>query len=277
VEPVEPVKPSVVLSSIVNGANLRGGPVAPGEIVALTGTGFGPEAAAFGGFDNPAGTLDTAVAQTRVLFDSVAATIVSAVAGRVVAIVPYEVAGKPDTQVQVEYQGTRSAALSASVATSAPGLFSVSQDGRGQAVGFNEDGSPNSAEHPAAPGAVITLLGTGEGQTAPPGVNGLRTADAPPLPEQPVTVTINGEDAEVISAAGAPSLFAGYFQISVRVPATAVDGDLPVIVTVGAAPSQNESTVAVAASSGVTETSHSSRSQRSPSRPAFSPQPRRAN
>ena len=82
--------------------------LAPGEIVTIFGSGFGPAALAAAQYAD--GQLPTSVGETRVLFDGVAAPMIYAVAGQVSAIVPYSV--KRDAQVQVEYQGIATPALS---------------------------------------------------------------------------------------------------------------------------------------------------------------------
>ena len=51
------------------------------------------------------GTVTNSLAGTQVLFDGVAAPMVYTLNGQVSAVVPYGVAGKTSTQVQVQYQG----------------------------------------------------------------------------------------------------------------------------------------------------------------------------
>ena len=86
---------------------------------------------------------------------------------------------------------------------------------------------------PAKPNDVIILWGTGFGPTtpAPPAgvqVPGDKTYSTSTLP----TVTINNILAKVYGAALAPG-FAGLYQVAIQVPDTLVDGDWPVVATIG--------------------------------------------
>jgi uncharacterized protein (TIGR03437 family) len=143
------------------------------------------------------------------------------------------------------FQGTNSAPLAAPVAPSAPGLYSADSSGAGPGQILNEDGSANSPSNPATAGSLVTLFGTGAGQTDPPGVDGLVTTDGTPAPNLPISVTIEGMTADVQSVGAAVSQVAGVFQVSVTIPDGLDSGDLAVVVTVGTASSQNNLTVSV--------------------------------
>lgn len=150
-----------------------GGPVVPGEIVTF-----------FGGCLGPSGT--------RVLFDGLPAAWIYAADNQVSAVVPYRLAGKTATQVEIERQGASSDVIPLAVAESAPGIFTLDASGQGQAAILNQDNKVNSAMNPADRGSIVALFATGEGQTEPPGVDGKPTADPPPKPLLPVSVTIAG-------------------------------------------------------------------------------------
>ena len=84
-------------------------------------------------------------------------------------MVPYAVAGRSTTQVQVEYQGIRSALMSVPVVASVPGVFSRDASGGGQGAILNPDGATlNSPANPAAKGSVVALFVTGEGLATAP-------------------------------------------------------------------------------------------------------------
>jgi uncharacterized protein (TIGR03437 family) len=148
-------------------------------------------------------------------------------------VVPYEVAGKSSTQVQVVHNGLKSPLVTIPVGLAAPGLFTASASGSGQAAMLNQNGQINSAQFPAAPGSIVTLFGTGEGQSNPIPVDGSVTAAPFPKPVQSVTVQIGGQPADVLYAGPAPSLVAGVLQVNVRVPANVPSGNASVVVTVG--------------------------------------------
>lgn len=232
------------IRALVNAASGAQGAISPGMIFVAYTSEIGPEQLAGSAF-TPAGLLDTTRAETRFLFDGVAAPIVYVSATQSSGIVPYSVAGKTSVQVVGEYRGQRSAPITLNVAPTAPGLFSANQSGSGQGALLNENGSYNSAANPAARGSVIVLFGTGEGQTNPPGVDGLVAAPPYPAPALPVTVTVGGRPATILYAAAAPGLVTGLFQVNVRLAADTPTGNQPVVVTVGGVASQSNLTVAV--------------------------------
>jgi len=236
--------PVASAAGVVNAASFLGGAVAAGEIVTLFGTGIGP-ANLVGASLTRFGFVDTLAGETSVLFDGIPAPVIYSSAAQTSVIVPYAVSGKANTQMVVEYQGRRSVPVAIPVAAAAPALFSATATGKGNGAILNEDTSFNSAANPAAKGSVIVLYGTGEGQTNPAGIDGRIASTVFPKPLTPITVRIGALDAEVLYFGAAPGLVAGVFQVNARVPADAPSGDVPVVVSVGAATSQPELTVAV--------------------------------
>ncbi len=219
-------------NSLVNAASFAAGPVAPGEIVTIFGTGIGPAQASLA--QVVSGALTTVLGQTRVLFDGIAAPMIFAQANQVSAIVPYSLAGKASAQLQLEYAGTKSNALQTGVTAAAPAIFSANSSGSGQGAILNEDNSYNSPANPASRGSVLQIFATGEGQTDPPGADGKITGTTLPKPVLPVHVTIGAQDAEVIYAGAAPGQVAGLFQVNARIPANVATGSaVLVVLTVG--------------------------------------------
>ena len=125
------------------------------------------------------------------------------------------------------------------VVDAAPAIFTLNQSGAGPGAVLNQDYSVNSSSTPAPAGSVVMIFATGEGQTAPPGVDGLITSDTLRKPLGRVSVTIGGQPAEVLYAGSAPGLVAGVIQINARVPEGAGHGSLPLVVMVGQASSQS--------------------------------------
>ncbi len=231
-------------AGLVSAASYRGQAVAPGQIVTLFGLGFGPSALAGAIFD-ASGNLTKAAGNTTIRFDGVAAPVIYSVNGQMSAIVPYSVAGKASTQMQVLYNGQSSTPVAVPVVSAAPGLFTADASGTGNAASLNQDYSLNSAATPAAKGSVVVLFGTGEGQTIPAGVDGLGNKTSFPSPALPVQISIGGVNAKIAYFGAAPSLVSGVFQANVYVPDNAPSGNLPVIVTVGGISSPAGVTVAV--------------------------------
>lgn len=237
------------ISSVVNAASFVLGPVSPGEIVTIFGSAVGPVSPA-GLQLTSSGSVATIVLNTSMLFDGVAAPVIYTSPTQVSAIVPYEVAGKTTTNVQLQYQGLLSNTLAVSVAASAPGIFTVNSSGSGQGAILNQDGSVNSESNPAALGSVISIFATGEGQTNPPGIDGSINANTLPLPapQLPVTVFIGAAPATVQYAGAAPGEVAGVLQVNAVMPTTIGTTfgratSVPVVITIG---TQSSQTVTVA-------------------------------
>lgn len=166
-------------------------------------------------------------------------------AGQDSVVVPYEVAGKGNTLVQVEFNGNSSNAVSLPVSSTAPALFTTNSSGAGQGAILNQDGSVNSSANAAQAGSVIVLFGTGGGQTNPGGVDGSIAGNVAPQPLAPVSVNIGGMNAKVLYAGGAPGLVEGVLQINAQIPESVGPGEVPVVVTIGQASSPTGVTVSV--------------------------------
>jgi uncharacterized protein (TIGR03437 family) len=243
ITPVAGPTPVLAPGGVVNAASFLAGPVSPGELVTIYGTGIGP--AKLANYSLLGGFVDTLTGETSILFDGVPSPLIYASAGQTTAIVPYGVAGKATTNIVAVYQGRASAPLAVPVTTAAPALFSADSSGKGQGAILNQDNSVNSPSKPAAQGSVVVLFGTGEGATNPAGVDGRIAATVFPKPLQNVTVSIGGQNAQVLYAGTGPFQVAGVFQINAMVPQGIVSGAVPVVVTVGTSSSPSGVTVSV--------------------------------
>ena len=237
---------SVLSAGVVNAATFQSGSFAPGELITIFGTGFGP-ASLTGTTVDGSGVLSTVVGETRVLFDGVAAPLIYATLGQLSTLVPYSAATRTSISMQVEYQGVASGPVVLTISGANPGVFTADSSGRGQAVVVNEDGSLNSAANPASRGSVIVLYATGEGQTNPGGVDGkLAIGVDLAKPLLPVQVRVNGTIADVQYAGSAPGLVAGLMQVNVRLPdGLPAASALPLVLNVGGANSRLDVTIAV--------------------------------
>ena len=245
-----PPSPQITQAGVTNAASFVSGPVAPGEIITIFGSGLGPSALATLQLTPDKQFITTSLANTRVLFDGVASPIIYSLAQQISAIVPYAVAGQSTTAVEVEYNGILSNQIEMPVSTSAPGVFSSLSTGQGQGAVLNQDYTVNGPSHPAPVGSVLIIYATGAGQTSPPGQDGKVIGTDLPKLIQSVTVQIGGMEAEVQYAGPAPGLVSGVLQVNAKIPPNALVGPtVPLVVYVGSAPSQPGITVAIAASS----------------------------
>ena len=130
-----------------------------------------------------------------------------------------------------------------------PGLFTL---GSGQAAAINQDNTINSSTNPAPAGTVITLYGTGQGQTSPQPADGtaapsspLATTVAVPTSDgktcttsQPSMCVAIGSAFGDVQFSGLAPGFVGLWQINVKVPQGIVTGgSVPVRVLINGVPS----------------------------------------
>jgi hypothetical protein len=151
-------KPTV--TAVANVASYANGPISPGEMVVVFGSGMGPPSVV--GFQlDQQGRIATTLSQVQVLFDGNPAPLIYVSAKQISAMVPYGITGTASTQIQVVYQGSTSDSFQKPIAPSAPGIFTADSSGQGQAAMTNADGSYNTSSNPAAPGSYVTFYLTG--------------------------------------------------------------------------------------------------------------------
>lgn len=188
--------PVIAPVSVVNALSGAGGSVAPGEVVRISGGGFGGEIPA------------------EVWFAGRTALLLSSSPGQLIAQVPEDLVESTITHLEVRVAGRVQGAADLAVAPSAPGLW---------VLAVNQDGCFNTETQPAVSGSVLTLYATGQGR--------LESA----RPVLPVRITIGGIDAEVVVAQAAAGS-TGLVQLAVRVPGGFIaKGEVPLVLTVGTA------------------------------------------
>jgi uncharacterized protein (TIGR03437 family) len=236
--------PGPVPITIINNATAVSGAIAPGEEIAIKGNFLGPATPAAGTLFslNSSGGVNNMLAGVQVMFDNIPGTPIFVSASQINVMVPYEINGRLSTSMVVENAGSSSQAFQLSVASAAPGLFTNNFSGSGQVAALNQNftynGASGSGVQPAPRGSVISLYGTGGGQTNPPSVTGSVTpipANASQLLTIPnVTATVGGLPATVNFAGEAPGLVTGVFQVNVVIPSGVTPGSaVPVTVSIG--------------------------------------------
>jgi uncharacterized protein (TIGR03437 family) len=227
--------PTPVIVGIKNNASYTTGVISPGENILIRGTNFGPATLVKGQL-TASGAVDTTISNTQVLFDGTPAPIIYVTSGQISVMVPYEIAGRPTTAVQVVSFSVPSPALIYTVAAAAPGIYTQNSQGTGPASVLNQDNSLNGPNNPEAAGRVITIYMTGEGQSSPPGTTGLiapLTLAGQTKPILPVSVTVGSLPATVTYAGSSPGIVFGVMQVNVVIPSGLASGPQPVLVTLG--------------------------------------------
>jgi uncharacterized protein (TIGR03437 family) len=218
-----PATPAISSGGVIGSWAPGAGPVAPGSLLSIYGSGFAVA-------ENQPATLPlpTNVAGTTVNINGNPAPILYASAGQMNVQVPYEVA-----------PGTAVVTVNNVCGVSQPVVFQVSQaapyilqGGTGDAVAFNQDGSLNSPSNPAPAGTVIVVFLTGIGPLDNPVATGAGASGSPlSRATLPNSATIGGWNSTVDFLGLTPGT-AGVAQADLTVPGLS-PGAYAVVVTVG--------------------------------------------
>ncbi len=242
---VEAAVAAPLVTGVVNAASYASGSVAPGEIVALFGSGMGPATLAT---QQPTDRYGTTLSGVQVTFNGIAAPLLYVSATQIGAVVPYGVSGSASASVQVVYLAAKSNVLAVGMAASALGVFTANAAGTGAGAILNQNYGLNSVTNPAILGDVIMVFGTGEGVTTPAGTDGVLDPNPAPQPASAISATIGGQTAKVWYAGGSPGLVAGLVQVNVQIPASIVacsGTGVPLVLTSAAGSSQTQVTLQI--------------------------------
>jgi uncharacterized protein (TIGR03437 family) len=172
------------LACLGNAATYKTGPIAPGDTVALFGSGLGPQQ----GIETQA-TLQrpfpTQAANVVVTFDGTPAPLLWVQDAQINVVAPWSLTPGRTTQVCVSNTSVKTNCLTWPVAQTDPGVFTV--DGY-FAAALNQDGTVNSANNPAAPGSIVAVFATGLGPITPPQADG--TLVGLPLPNNVLPIAV---------------------------------------------------------------------------------------
>jgi uncharacterized protein (TIGR03437 family) len=182
------------------------------------------------GFDPVTGMLPLSGPGMAVTFNGLPAPLYYASATQINAQVPATLSGAAEARVAVTVLGQTSNEVTLPVGVAAPGLFPRV---------WNQDGSLNSAEVPAARGSIIVAFATGTG------------------PGTAISLRIGGLDAELLYAGPAPGT-QGVVQINARLP-DAARGSAEIELRSGGVASQPGVVVAITSTETSMETAAAAR------------------
>ncbi|MBC8165846.1 MAG: hypothetical protein H7Y20_08245 [Bryobacteraceae bacterium] len=175
------------------------------------------------------------LAETRVTLGGRDLPLGFASNGQLNAQVPYDLPANTVHQLLVFRPDATSGAEEITIAPSQPAVFTVNEQGTGQAR-VNNAATNVAADmaHPVRAGDVIVIYCTGLGRVDPAVPEGSAAPSNPASQAiNPVTVTIGGVEAKVNFAGLAPG-FVGVSQVNAIVPAgTQLGSEVPLILTVG--------------------------------------------
>ena len=235
--------PVVSSGGVVNAANY-GTEFAPGMIFTVFGQQLAPSTAMASEIPLPTTlegvsveVIDQGVVKKAPLF------FVSA--GQINAQLPFDL-NRGQVQVRVRSAAGTSNAETVTVRETAPRLFTVSQDGKGEAVVLhNADWQVVSAEHPAQPGEVLNMFLTGLGPVSPAvpaGAAGGDNGQFGPLDQTMANVSMKVDEIPVsqIYFSGLAPGFVGLYQLSFQVPENVGNGPVVIEVEAGGQSSQTD-------------------------------------
>jgi uncharacterized protein (TIGR03437 family) len=235
--------PTFTAASVLNAASMAAGPIAPGMVVAITGSNLGdPNFPGNCMNTTPVPVTCTAVS---VLVNGTAAPIIFDSASEVTFQAPFSLSGSTATvQVTSKLSGQllSSAIITVPVAPTNPGLYSAG--GTGSGTGYYFDGGGLIAEYsqPVQPGDTVVLFGTGFGATNPAVATGVLGPTPGAAAAATVTMTINNQSVPVAFAGlepgNQPGATVGYDEVVFTVPSGLTQGAYPMAVTVGGVASQ---------------------------------------
>jgi uncharacterized protein (TIGR03118 family) len=211
------IAPPAAISAIVNAASELSGPVAPGEIVRITGQTVGPSPAVTATIP-PASSLALTLGGTTATVGGLAAPILYTNGNQTNIQIPNGLTGTTaDVILATGSQLTK--AFTLQVAPTAPGLFTTDFSGVGRLVALNADGSVNSTTNPAARGAAVWVFATGGGVTSPADKDGATEVDASRVPIAPLSLSIGGTNAVLGINGSTPKDVSGVLEIMSTIPA----------------------------------------------------------
>jgi uncharacterized protein (TIGR03437 family) len=207
-----------------------------------------------------AAPLPKSLAGREVIFNSdLAAPLQSASQTRFVLQIPSETpTGSQRFAVRSSISQELVAGGAITVNAYAPAVFTVSKDGRGQAVAINEDLSENRTGLGAAKGSIVTVMGTGHGPLQSAVADGELGGEIPTLASPTadlarcltagsnlVCVAMGSVAAEVVSSTLAPDQV-GVWTLKLKVPSNLVGtGNVPIRVVINGSIASNLPTIVV--------------------------------
>ena len=216
--------PGPRIVGVRNAASLMSGPVSPGSIIRIDGSGLGPAAEVTARLStNAAGP--TELASTRLTFNGQAAALLSVSATEITAVVPSALTLVPKSvNIQVERLLSVGTLLSNVVtmprANASTAVFSRNGLGAGPALAFNQDGTANTPENPALGNTTAEIFVNGAG----PFLIALPDGSIVPPSSTPIGIAhqaevfVDGTPAAVVSATNIPGDLASKVRIRFKVP-----------------------------------------------------------
>jgi uncharacterized protein (TIGR03437 family) len=241
--PDEEEQEEVAPSAIVDAANFKLGPVAPGQIVSIFGSGISPEELSIAELDEN-GVIPEDLSGVMVLADGYLVRLMAAGRGQINGVLPANLKGHY-ADIVVINNGKSSAPFPIELKKVVPRIFTAFGTGTGQAAAVNPKGVLNGGASPASVGGYLSLWVTGIADNSALDFDPAAVAtEAVPL-SFPIQVFIGGVEQTVIYAGTAPGMLEAVMQINIQIVPGTPSGPQPVLIVVGAEESPETTTVTV--------------------------------
>ena len=207
--------------------------IAPGDFISIYGANMAGGTTVASGAPFPA-----SLGSTQVFLGGEPLPLYFTATGQIDAIVPYDIAVNGAQQVVVQAGNALSQPEPVTVASAAPAVFTQNQSGSGPGAiqGLKPGGAPilNTSANPSAAGDALIIYCTGLGTVHPPVPAGVAApTNALSYTDETVTVTVGGQNAQVLFAGLAPG-YVGLYQVNAILPAGIPASDsVPVVLTAG--------------------------------------------
>jgi uncharacterized protein (TIGR03437 family) len=205
-----------------------GDPIAPGEFLALFGSGLGPATLQV----ETTSTFPASLGGVSVSINNTPAPLYFVSAGQLAALIPFNLQGTT-ASIVVTYNGARSNTVTVPVAKTSPGIFSLNQSGAGPGAILHANFQIVNTGNPAKPGETILIYLTGMGAVSPARGDGVPGASAEPFNRTAETpVVYFGDKTGTVTYSGLAPGLPGLYQINVTIPANvAIDSGVPLAIS----------------------------------------------
>ncbi len=202
----------------------------PGELVNLYGN-FGVSAQV-----DQVLPISTTLGSVQVLVNGQAAPVYAVAQNQITVLIPYAIVGQSFATFQAVVNGSKSNSVTVYVDNSAPGIYTISQNGIGPGAILHSNFSAVTEKSPAKAGETVQLFMTGLGPVTP------QVADGAAAPDSPLSTSVGAANILVVledgfdspavispSFAGLAPGFAGLNQVNFTLPENGLsDGDVSI-------------------------------------------------
>ncbi len=198
--------------------------VAPGQYVALFGSGLGSSAQA------SALPLPTTLGGAQIAVNGAAAPLLATSPTLITALVPNATPPNDFAAFQLSSGGSSPSPVTLYTASTAPGVFTSAANGIGPAEVFHSNNTLVTQNSPAAAGETVFFYATGLGATNPPVGDGAAAPSNPPAMVTDTNLSVDIFDSQgnantaTVSFAGLVAGLAGVYQVNFTIPSGTASG-----------------------------------------------------